>query len=249
MKRKEKPLTFKWNKKFIYPKSVRSLVNDARHYSVGDEKLPSVTTILSATQSSEKRESLARWQAKVGKNEAERVKNVAGKRGTAMHQYLEYMVAEKNLLDLTEEGVEAQRMAEVVRDKGFNDLEEIWGSEVVLSYPGLYAGQTDLCGIYQGRESIIDFKQSNKPKREEYIGDYYLQLVAYATAHDQVYGTQIEQGVILMCTPDLFFQKFVINGAKFRQHKWEWLKRVDAFYSSQSYKNRSGGESRGASGG
>ena len=249
MKRKEKPLTFKWNKKFIYPKSVRSLVNDARHYSVGDEKLPSVTTILSATQSSEKRESLARWQAKVGKNEAERVKNVAGKRGTAMHQYLEYMVAEKNLLDLTEEGVEAKKMAEVVRDKGFNDLEEIWGSEVVLSYPGLYAGQTDLCGIYQGRESIIDFKQSNKPKREEYIGDYYLQLVAYATAHDQVYGTQIEQGVILMCTPDLFFQKFVINGAKFRQHKWEWLKRVDAFYSSQSYKNRSGDKSRGASGG
>ena len=119
----------KWNKKFNYPKSIRSLVNDARHYEVGNEKLPSVTTILAATQSDEKRESIARWQAKVGKKEAERVKNVAGKRGTAMHNYLEYMVAGKNLLDLTEEGVEAQRMAEVVRDKGFADLEEIWGSE------------------------------------------------------------------------------------------------------------------------
>ena len=233
MKRKEKPLTFKWNKKFIYPKSVRSLVNDARHYSVGDEKLPSVTTILSATQSSEKRESLARWQAKVGKNEAERVKNVAGKRGTAMHQYLEYMVAEKNLLDLTEEGVEAKRMAEVVRDKGFNDLEEIWGSEVVLSYPGLYAGQTDLVGIYQGRESIIDFKQSNKPKREEWIEDYYYQMVAYAMAHDAIHGTQIEQGVILMCTPDLFFQRFLLNGARFRQYKWKWLWRLNEYYKNR----------------
>ena len=222
----------KWNKKFTYPKSVRSLVNDARHYEVGDEKLPSVTTILAATQSSEKRESLAKWQAKVGKNEAERVKNVAGKRGTAMHQYLEYMVAEKNLLDLTEEGVEAQRMAEVVRDKGFNDLEEIWGSEVVLSYPGLYAGQTDLCGIYQGRESIIDFKQSNKPKKEEWIEDYYYQLVAYATAHNEVYKTNIDQGVILMCTPDCFFQRFILNGKRFREYQDKWLARVEKYYES-----------------
>ena len=220
----------KWNKKFNYPKSIRSLVNDARHYEVGNEKLPSVTTILAATQSDEKRESIARWQAKVGKTEAERVKNVAGKRGTAMHNYLEYMVAGKNLLDLTEEGVEAQRMAEVVRDKGFGDLEEIWGSEVVISYPGLYAGQTDLCGIYQGRESIIDFKQSNKPKKAEWIEDYKLQGAAYATAHDYMFGTSIEQTVILMCTPDCFFQRFIINGKEFREYKWKWLERVNQYY-------------------
>ncbi len=150
-----------------------------------------------------------------------------------MHSYLEYMVAGKNLLDLSEEGVEAQKMAEVVRDKGFGDLEEIWGSEVVLSYPGLYAGQTDLCGIYQGRESIIDFKQSNKPKREEWIEDYYYQMVAYAMAHDAIHGTQIEQGVILMCTPDLFFQRFLLNGARFRQYKWKWLWRLSEYYKTK----------------
>jgi hypothetical protein len=103
-----------------------------------------------------------------------------------------------------------------------------------LYYPELYAGQTDLCGVYHGRESIIDFKQSNKPKREEYIGDYYLQLAAYATAHDAVYNTNIEQGVILMCTPDLYFQKFVLNGARFRQYKWEWLRRLDEYYKKIS---------------
>ena len=220
----------KWNKRFEYPKSIREIINNKRHYDVGNEKLPSVTTILAATQSDEKREALARWKKKKGNIEADRIKNEAAKRGTSLHSYMEHYIAGKGLLDLTEEGQEAKKMAEVIIEKGLPDLEEIWGSECVLHYPGLYAGATDLCGIYQGRESIIDFKQSNKPKRDEYIGDYYLQLVAYATAHDAIYGTQIEQGVILMCTPDLFFQKFVINGARFRQTKWEWLWRVSEYY-------------------
>ena len=223
----------KWNKLYEYPKSVRSLVNNQRHYDVGNEKLPSVTTILSATESEEKKQAIAKWKAKVGNVEAERVKNTAATRGTAMHSYLEYHIAGQGLLDLTEEGVQAKQMAQMIADKGFNDLNEIWGSECVLYYPELYAGQTDLCGIYQGRESIVDFKQSNKPKREEYIGDYYLQLAAYATAHDAVYNTKIEQGVILMCTPDLYFQKFVLNGARFRQAKWEWLRRVDEYYAGR----------------
>ena len=224
----------KWNKLYDYPKSIRSLINDERHYEVGAEKLPSVTTILAVTESDEKRESLARWIAKKGKNEADRIKNEASKRGTSMHSYLEHYINGEGLLDLSETGVEAQKMAEVIRDKGFGDLEEIWGSECVLYYPELYAGQTDLCGIYQGRESIIDFKQSNKPKRDEWIDNYYLQGAAYATAHDCIYGTKIEQVVILMCTPDLFFQKFVINGARFRQYKWEWLRRLDEYYRSRN---------------
>ena len=223
----------KWNKLYEYPKSIREVINDQRHYDVGNEKLPSVTTILSATESEEKKQAIAKWKARVGAVEAERVKNTAATRGTSMHSYLEYYINGEGLLDLTESGVEAQKMAETIKDKGFNELEEIWGSECVLYYPELYAGQTDLCGIYQGRESIIDFKQSNKPKKEEYIGDYYLQLVAYAMAHDAIYKTNIEQGVILMCTPDLYFQKFVLNGARFRQVKWEWLRRVDEYYRNK----------------
>jgi ATP-dependent exoDNAse (exonuclease V) beta subunit len=223
----------KWNKLYEYPKSIREVINDQRHYAVGNEKLPSVTTILSATESEEKKQTIAKWKARVGAVEAERVKNTAATRGTAMHSYLEYHIAGQGLLDLTEEGVQAKQMAQMIVDKGFGDLNEIWGSECVLYYPELYAGQTDLCGVYQGRESIVDFKQSNKPKREEYIGDYYLQLVAYAMAHDAIYKTNIEQGVILMCTPDLYFQKFVLNGARFRQVKWEWLRRVDEYYKNK----------------
>ena len=220
----------KWNKLYKYPKSKRELLKGSRHYDVNDDKLPSVTTILQATQDAEKAESLKRWTQKVGEVEAERVKNTAAKRGTAMHSYLETYLQGGKVLDLRDVGREASSMAETIIAKGFNDLEEIWGSEVTLFYPNLYAGATDLCGIYQGRESIIDFKQSNKPKKAEWIKDYKLQMIAYAMAHNCVYGTDIDQGVILMCTPDNFFQKFTINGREFRELKWEWLQRLDNYY-------------------
>ena len=223
----------KWNKLYDYPRCVRSLVEGKRKYEVAGERLPSVTTILKNTESEDKKESLARWKAKVGEVEAERVKNVAATRGTAMHTYLEHYVKGGNVLDLTDVGREASGMGETIIEKGFPDLEEVWGVECTLHYPGLYAGQTDLCGIYQGRESIIDFKQSNKPKKAEWIDDYKLQLVAYAMAHDQVYGTRIEQGVILMCTPDNFFQRFLVNGSEFREWKWEWLKKIDQYYGKK----------------
>jgi hypothetical protein len=223
----------KWNKQFDYPKSVRSLVKGHRHYEIDASSLPSVTTIISQTQDQEKIESLAKWKAKVGEKEAENIKNVAALRGTAMHEYLEHYIAGKELLDLTETGVKAKSMAQTIIEQGLPDLEEIWGSEVTVYYPGLYAGATDLCGIYMGRDSIIDFKQSNKPKRAEWITDYKLQMVAYAMAHNYVYNTNIDQGVILMCTPDNFFQRFIINGREFRELKWQWLSKIDAFYATR----------------
>ena len=227
----------KWNKLYNYPKTIRSSVDGVRKYDVNNEKLPSVTTILKATESEDKKESLARWKDRVGEVEADRIKNVAALRGTAMHTYLEHYVKGGNVLDLTDLGREASSMGQMIIDKGFPDLEEVWGGECTLHYPGLYAGQTDMCGIYQGRESIIDFKQSNKPKRAEWIDDYKLQLVAYATAHDQVYGPSIEQGVILMCTPDNFFQRFLVNGSEFREWKWEWLRRIDTYYGKNVAKS------------
>ena len=220
----------KWNKLYEYPKSMRSLVKDERYYEVGSSKLPSVTTILAATQSDEKRASLEAWKNRVGGIEAERVKNTAATRGTAMHSYLEMHLNGKGLLDLSDEGRAARGMAQKIIDEGLKDLEEVWGNEVVLYYPDLYAGQTDLVGIYQGRDSIIDFKQSNRPKQDSWIEDYYLQGAAYATAHDCIYNTNIEQIVILICTPDLFFQRFIINGQRFRDYKSMWLGKVDHYY-------------------
>ena len=223
----------KWNKLYEYPKSTRSLINAERHYEVGTEKLPSVTTILAATQSDEKRASLAKWKTRVGDVEADRIKNTAASRGTFMHSHLEHHLNGQGLLDLSDEGRAAGSMAQTIIKQGLGDLSEIWGNEVVLYYPDLYAGQTDLVGVYQGRDSIVDFKQSNKPKRDEWIEDYYLQGAAYATAHDCIYNTNIEQTVILICTPDNFFQRFIVNGQRFKHYKLEWLKRVDRYYSDK----------------
>ena len=230
----------KWNKKFIYPKSTRSLINGKRHYDVGtEEKLPSVTTILSATQSEEKRKKLAEWKARMGAHTADRIRDVSAMRGTSMHTYLEGYITDQRHLDLTALGREAGRMADVVIRSGLGDLGEVWGTEVTLYYPGLYAGATDVVGIYNGRESIIDFKQTNKPKRREWIEDYFIQLAAYAMAHNQVYDTQIQQGVILMCSKDGFFQKFVVSDQEFKQCKYAFLKKVDYYHQNCTLLNLS----------
>jgi len=225
----------KLNNKFIYPPSTRSLVDGSRHYDVGDEKLPSVTTILSATQSEEKKQSLQRWLKREGKERAEGIRDQAANRGTIMHRVLEGYLTGQGHADLSDLGNQAGVMAGIVFKEGLKPhLEEYWGTELTVYYPGLYAGATDLAGVYNGRESIIDFKQSNKPKKREWIEDYFLQLAAYATAHNWVYNTQIDQGVVLMCTKDNYFQKFEVQGQEFQKYMWEWLRRVDAYYKAQN---------------
>ena len=230
-------MSLKWNKKYHYPPSTRSTTDGLRTYDVGNEKLPSVTTILSATQSTEKQESLARWKASVGEEQATRIKEQAAARGTDMHTHLEHHILGQGYLDLRPEGRIAKDMSSTIIAKGFNDLQEIWGSEVVVYYPGLYAGATDLVGIYDYEDSIIDFKQSNKPKRREWIDDYFLQLGAYAMAHNYVYRTSITQGVILMCTPDNYFQKFQIKGKEFIKYQHQFLERVNKYYEQKNNKS------------
>ena len=223
----------RWNKKFTYPKSQRELVMGRRHYAVDNQKLPSVTTILSKTQTKEKQESLANWRAKGGEEQATRTMDQAAARGTAMHTLLEHYLLGQNHADLTDLGQEATLMAQKVIDDGIKgSLDEIWGSEVTLWYPDLYAGATDVVGVYNGRESIMDFKQTNKPKKREWIDDYFMQLAGYAIAHNFTYRTEIQQGVVLMCSKDGYFQKFEISDDEFRDYKYKWLARVSEYYDS-----------------
>ena len=158
-------------KKFKYPKSMRSLIDGKRHYDIDSEKLPSVTTILSATQSEEKKKSLADWRARMGAQSADRIRDVSAMRGTAMHRYLEAFIDGTGHKDLTSIGKEAEPMARRIIESGLGELDEVWGQEVTLYYPGLYAGATDIVGVYEGQPAIIDFKQTNKPKKREWISD------------------------------------------------------------------------------
>ena len=221
----------KWNKQFDYPTSTRALIDGKRHYDVGiQEKLPSVTTILQATQSDEKKAILSKWRQNIGENKAEFIKNDAAERGTIMHRILEGYLLGQGHADLSDQGQLAGVMAKKVIESGIRGhLDEIWGSEITVYYPGLYAGATDCVGVYDGRPAIIDFKQSNKPKRKEWIEDYFVQLAAYAMAHNYVYNTKIQSGIILMCTKDKLFQKFEIKDKEFQRFSWEWLRRVDQF--------------------
>ena len=230
----------KWNKKFIYPKSQRSLIQGKRHYDiqsnthslVKQKLLPSVTTIISATQSEEKKQGLAKWKARLGSHQADRVRDVAAMRGTAMHTFLEAYVRGTGHRDLTSIGKEAEPMAKRIIEAGLGDLEEVWGTEVTLYYPDLYAGATDVVGIYNGRESIIDFKQTNKPKQREWIEDYFIQLGAYAMAHNYVYRTKIQSGIILMCSKDRLFQKFESSDKEFVSYQHAFLRKVDEYYKN-----------------
>ena len=224
----------KINKLYTYPKSMRSVINGGRHYDIDGDKLPSVTTILSATQSDEKKASLAAWKARMGDKAADEVRDTAAERGTAMHTYLEHYLDGTGHKDMTPLGKQAEVMANKIIESGLGDLEELWGLETTLYYPDLYAGATDVVGIYAGQPAIIDFKQSNKPKRREWIMDYFEQLGAYTMAHNQVYGTKIQSGIVLMCTKDFMFQKFEVSGREFVRHQHAFLRKVDQYYKNVS---------------
>ena len=198
-----------------------------RVYEISSYRLPSVTTILGATKNTE---FLTKWKAKVGEQEADRIKNVSSARGTSMHKFLESFITDVGYDDLTELGQAALPMAKKIMEIGLAPVEEYYGSEVTLHYPGLYAGQTDLICNHNGMETVVDFKQANRPKKKEWIEDYYLQIAAYAMAHDYVYGSEIKQGVIMVCTPDLYYQEFKVEGPELRRWKHAFLKRLDMYH-------------------
>ena len=224
----------KLNKKYSYVQATRTTEQGSRTYDVQGMKLPSVTTVLANTKV---QTYLRRWKEKVGDEEAERIKNYSSKRGTAMHKFLEKHIQGSGYEDLTEMGVQAKPMAQKIIEIGFTPISEYYGTEVTLYYPGLYAGSTDLICMHNDMETIGDFKQSNRPKKEEWVEDYYMQIAAYAMAHDYVYGSKIRQGVIMMCTPDLYYQEFKIQDEELKRYKHEFLKRLDHYYElKQDYK-------------
>lgn len=212
---------------YIDGKQITDPDTGKRVYEISSYRLPSVTTILGATKNTE---FLKKWKAKVGEEQAERIKNVSSARGTSMHKFLESFITDVGYDDLTELGQAALPMAKKIMEIGLAPVEEYYGSEVTLHYPGLYAGQTDLVCNHNGMETVVDFKQANRPKKKEWIEDYYLQIAAYAMAHDYVYGSEIKQGVIMVCTPDLYYQEFKIEGPELRRWKHAFLKRLDMYH-------------------
>jgi genome maintenance exonuclease 1 len=209
------------------------------------ESLVSVTTILDRTKSEEKRQVLANWRRRVGEQKAQEITTEAANRGTRMHAYLEHYMLNDDMKPLPGNPFAHPSwfMAAEVILQGLCHVNEFWGAEVPVYYSGLYAGTTDCLGVWKNKPAIMDFKQTNRPKKREWIDDYFVQLAAYAAAHNETHGTTIDCGVILMAQqPDVqadgslskpIYTEYVIEGDEFAHWTNEWMKRVELYYATR----------------
>ena len=220
--------------KFKYEPVKRIDTPEGRRYATPDgEKLPSVTTILDATKPEEAKKALTEWRKRMGPVKAQQITTEAAGRGTRMHKWIEDYIKTGAL------GVpgsnpysqQSHKMAQSIIYQGLSKCNEFWGTEVPLYFPKVYAGTTDLVGVHDGSPAIMDHKQSNKLKKKEWISDYFIQLAAYANAHNEVHGTSIRKGVIFMCTADNIYQEFIIEGSEFDHWSNEWFNRLEQYYS------------------
>ena len=205
-------------------------VTRKRVYQTPDgEKLPSVTTILGATKD---QTHLIEWRKRVGEENAAQITKEAAGVGTAMHQNLErFLIGEQRQPGNNPVHVQANKMANIIIENGLSKVNEVWAMEQSLYFPGLYSGTTDLVGVFEGEPAVMDHNQTNKPKKAEWVEDYYVQLVAYILAHNEVYGTNIRRGVIFMCSRDLQYQQFDLNKDNFNKYEDLWLSKVEEYYT------------------
>lgn len=229
--------------KFPYEAMKRVNVDGSRRYLTPDgSKVPSVTTILDSTKSEETKKALHQWRERVGHAKAQEITTEAASRGTRMHKWIEDYI---NLDVIGEPGSnpysqQSFLMANEIINNGLTKCNEYWGTEVSLFFPEVYAGTTDLCGVHDGAEAIMDHKQSNKVKKREWIDDYFVQTAAYALAHNEVYNTSIRKGVIFMCIkPEMVnnvwekpqYMEFIIEGNEFDKYTNMWYKRLEKYYT------------------
>jgi genome maintenance exonuclease 1 len=239
-----------YNPKFPYKELSRQTGADGKRlYQTPDgTRVPSVTTILAATQPEEKKIALQNWRKAVGVEKAQQITTEAANRGTRMHSYLEKYVETGALPQRGSNpySFASHAMAQTIIEDGLKNINEVWGIEAALYYPGIYAGTTDGCGIHANDEAIFDYKQSNKEKKLEYVTDYFLQLAAYSEAHNSMFGTNIKKGVVMMAVkPEVHketleplhrpkYQEFILQGDDFEYYRVEWWKRVEQYYLQNS---------------
>jgi genome maintenance exonuclease 1 len=219
--------------KFKYEPLKRIDTPEGRRYATPDgNKLPSVTTILDATKSEESKKALMEWRKRVGPQKAQEITTEAAGRGTRMHKWLEDYIKTGAIGEPGSNpySLQSHKMAQSIITQGLSKCNEYWGTEVPVYFPSIYAGTTDLCGVHDNAEAIMDHKQTNKPKKREWIDDYFVQLAAYANAHNEVHGTKIRKGVIFMCSAANEYQEFIVEGAEFDKYTDMWFKKCEQFY-------------------
>lgn len=225
--------------KFDYPKLSRSEQSGKRHYiTPSGGRVPSVTTILDKTAD---KKFLIEWRKRIGQKKAASITEESANIGTAMHTRLENFVKGKPSSDGSNQIHKLSKaMADLIIDNGLSKMSEVWGLEASLFVEGLYCGTTDCVGIYEGEPAIVDFKNSRQIKKREWVEDYFIQTAAYALAHNEMFGTNINKGIILMAgrtseagviddgNPQ--FAEYRIEGDEFKAYTDKWLERVARYY-------------------
>ena len=215
--------------KFKYEEFKRKNLDGQRYYvNAEGDPVPSVTSILSKTKDMT---ALNAWKKRVGKAEAQRIVTESANLGTIMHKHLEcYIEGVERPSGTNQVYVQAKILSDTVIQDGLKNVDEVWGIETGLVFPGLYGGTADLICVHEGVPAIGDFKTARKFKKKEWIHDYFMQAAAYALAHNEVYGTNIQKGVIFMVTHDNQYQQFVVEGEEFKTFTNEWLDKVETYY-------------------
>jgi genome maintenance exonuclease 1 len=219
-------------RKYVYKKLEKIDTSDGRVYKIEEnEHVPSVTTILDATKD---KVFLKEWEERIGVDKAEQIKNDAATVGTHMHNAVERLLLNRPLPPpRTWLAVKGYRMGYALVEHFFPDVEEVWGSEVPLYYPGLYAGTTDFVGVYKGMPAILDYKQTVRMKKRAWIDDYFIQLAAYIAAHNAVHGEVLTHGVILMVAQTGEVEEFVTCGRELEGYHDQWMRKVDQYYEQK----------------
>jgi hypothetical protein len=218
---------------YDYKALTRQNTSEGRKYNSPDGPLPSVTTILDKTKSEESKKALQNWRKRVGEKKAAEITQAAAGRGTKMHTYLEEFVLTGTLREPGGHpmSIQSHGMAEQVVAQGLTKCNEFWGTEVSLYFPKIYAGTTDLVAVHENAPAIVDFKQTNKTKKREWIEDYFYQLIAYGQAHNELYGTKIRKGVIMMCSGEKEYQEFIVEGNEFDEWTDKWFRKLEEYYT------------------
>ena len=225
--------------KFKYKNCEQINLNGKRVYLTPDgEKTPSVTTILSKTKDMT---ALNEWRKRIGEEKAQQITSEASGVGTAMHANIErFLAGIERMPGKNPVHVKANAMADVIIQNGLVGVNEVWAMEQSLYFPGLYSGTTDLVGVYKDEPAVMDYKQTNKPKKEEWVEDYKMQLVAYILAHNEVYGTDIKRGAVFMCSRGdhgmniggEVYQQFDLLPKDFNKYQDMWLDKVEEYYKT-----------------
>ena len=171
------------------------------------EKYPSITTVIGKQPGKQK--GLQEWRERVGVAQAQIISGKAARRGSVFHNIVENYLQDEDISDFKQQNFMAWCMFGEMKshlDEKINQV--VLQEQTMFSSKFKVAGRCDLIGVYKDKLSVVDFKTTTTTKKEEWIGDYFIQCAAYASMYEEHTGESVEDIVIMMVAEDGEVQLF-----------------------------------------